>query len=239
MRFPSRAARRATNRTHGAQYRLPGHRACFAPRIHTCHVTLTWCGGAQVELLRDETAAGQVRAAVLQAPVSDREYLATLPDTAARLATSLQRIAAGAGGDLLPLADDGAAHCTRCLCVSCSDAAPISFRIAGDTPITAARFASLAGEGGADDLFSSDLSEAALAAAVGHVSVPVLLVPSLADEYVPPGVDARALMARMASAMRRSPRVDVCAIEGAPHALATPAEIAQLVDAVLALLAQL
>jgi hypothetical protein len=63
-----------------------------------------------VELLRDAPACCNVAAAVLQAPVSDREYLATLPETAPRLAAAALLVAAGRGGELLPLAGEGARH---------------------------------------------------------------------------------------------------------------------------------
>ncbi len=109
-------------------------------------------------------------------------------------------------------------------------------RAADDTPVSAARFASLAARGGADDFFSSDLEDAALRCALGHVAVPVLLASSGADEYVPPGVDARALLRRLAAAMPRAPHVALCELPGAPHAPAEPGHVAPLVDAVLALL---
>lgn len=68
--------------------------------------------------------------------VSDREWLATQPDTAARLAKAQEMVAAGRGEEVCFRADDidGAA-------------------------ITARRWASLAGVGGDDDMFSSDLSD--------------------------------------------------------------------------------
>jgi len=58
------------------------------------------------------------------------------------------------------------------------------------TPITAARYLSLAGRGGADDMFSSDLKAEELKEKLGHVcdgnpGCRALLVFSGADEYVP------------------------------------------------------
>ena len=168
-------------------------------------------------LLRRESAAVRcVCAAVLQAPVSDREYLATQPETAARLEAALRLVAAGDGGALLPLEH------------------------AGDrTPVCAARFVSLAGHGGAEDMFSSDLDAPALRAALGHVAVPVLLLPSLADEYVPACVAVPALMARLRAAMPAAPHVEVCALSGAPHAPGDEAHVSELVAAVVALLRRL
>ena len=60
------------------------------------------------------------------------------------------------------------------------------------TPVTAARYASLAGRATADDMFSSDLTDEELAAKLGHVAAregrgkrSTLWVFSGADEYVP------------------------------------------------------
>jgi hypothetical protein len=69
--------------------------------------------------------------------------------------------------------------------------------------------------------------------------VPVLLVPSLADEYVPAGIDAAALARRLGAAMHAAPWVEVCALAGAPHAPADEPHVAQLVQAVLATLQRL
>jgi pimeloyl-ACP methyl ester carboxylesterase len=102
--------------------------------------------------------ANMVCASVLQAPISDREYAESLPETPALVA----RARGLAPGELMPLQT-------------------MHNRI----PITAGRYLALATRNGADDLFSGDFSDAELAAAVGHVSIPTLLVFSLADEYVP------------------------------------------------------
>ena len=67
---------------------------------------------------------------VLQAPVSDREYMATLPETETHLAAAESMVAAGKGQELMPISAD-------------------------EAPISADRFVSLAGRGGADDMFSS------------------------------------------------------------------------------------
>jgi pimeloyl-ACP methyl ester carboxylesterase len=119
-----------------------------------------------------EKARHRVRGVVLQGPVSDRDYMATLPDTAAHiaLARSLQPAA------LMP-------------------------REAGDAPITAARYLSLAAAGGDDDMFSADLSSDELQQKLGHMAVPTLTVCSLADEYVPAGIDGEAVTKRIAAAM--------------------------------------
>lgn len=165
-----------------------------------------------VALLRccGRRARAAVCAVALQAPVSDREYLATLPDTEERLAAAQRLVDAGRGEELLP-----------------------RHSAFGATPVTAARFVSLAARAGAEDFFSSDLSDAELADALGHVDVPTTLLPSTEDEYVPRAVDAAALAARLAAAM---PRAEVCAIQGAPHAPAETQHVEALIAGVLALL---
>jgi hypothetical protein len=166
----------------------------------------------------DQCVTACVAGVVLQGAVSDREYMATLRGTAARLAAAEALLAAGRGAELLPRGGDEEED---------------------DTPVCAARFVALASLGGADDFFSSDLSDAQLCAALGHVTVPVLLAPSGADEYVPAGVDGAALAHRMAGAMHASPRVEVCVVDGAPHAPEEPCHVAQLLQAVLDMLRRL
>jgi pimeloyl-ACP methyl ester carboxylesterase len=119
-----------------------------------------------------EKARQRVRGVVLQGPVSDRDCMATLPDTAEHiaLARSLQPAA------LMP-------------------------REAGDAPITAARYLSLAAAGGDDDMFSADLSSEELQQKLGHMTVPTLTLCSLADEYVPAGIVGEAVTKRIAAAM--------------------------------------
>ncbi|XP_020960044.1 UPF0613 protein PB24D3.06c isoform X3 [Arachis ipaensis] len=87
-----------------------------------------------------------VRAAILQAPVSDREYRATLPETASMIDLAAKMISEGRGSELMP-----------------READPCS-------PITAYRYHSLCAYNGDDDLFSSDLSEDQLRMRLGHMS---------------------------------------------------------------------
>ena len=87
-------------------------------------------------------------------------------------------------------------------------------------------------------MFSADLDDGALAAILGHVSVPALLVASLADEYVPSHIDAPRLMRRLAAAMSAAPHVAICELEGAPHAPDDDAHVQPMLAAVLALLAR-
>jgi pimeloyl-ACP methyl ester carboxylesterase len=82
---------------------------------------------------RDPSGA-RLLGVVLQAPVSDREWLATQPGTAARLALSQRMVDEGRGEEVAFRATD-------------VDGAAVSAR----------RWCSLAGKGGDDDMFSSDL----------------------------------------------------------------------------------
>jgi pimeloyl-ACP methyl ester carboxylesterase len=127
---------------------------------------------------------------VLQAPVSDREYFATLADTETRLQQARQLVDAGRSHDVLLRADS---H---------------------DVPITASRWLSLAGRDGEDDLFSADFTDEQLDEKLGHVKkVPSVVVQSTADEYIPSNIDARAVAHRLAGAMGAK----VCLLEGAKH----------------------
>uniref|UniRef100_A0A7I4DMQ7 Uncharacterized protein n=1 Tax=Physcomitrium patens TaxID=3218 RepID=A0A7I4DMQ7_PHYPA len=87
-----------------------------------------------------------VRGAILQAPVSDREFRATLPETQPMLELAERMIKEGKGEELMP-----------------RDASP-------EAPITANRFRSLCAYMGDDDLFSSDFTDAQLKALLGHMS---------------------------------------------------------------------
>ncbi|XWS13559.1 hypothetical protein CRYUN_Cryun36dG0047400 [Craigia yunnanensis] len=87
-----------------------------------------------------------VRAAILQAPVSDREYRATLPETAAMIDLASSMIKEGQGSELMP-----------------KEADPSS-------PITAYRYNSLCAYMGDDDMFSSDLNDDQLRLRLGHMA---------------------------------------------------------------------
>ncbi|KAF7144561.1 hypothetical protein RHSIM_Rhsim04G0207200 [Rhododendron simsii] len=114
-----------------------------------------------------------VRAAILQAPVSDREYRATLPETAAMIDLASEMIGDGRVSELMP-----------------REANP-------DAPITAFRYHSLCAYNGDDDMFSSDLSDDQLKMRLGHMTnTPCQVIFSMADEYVPDYVDKKALVDR-------------------------------------------
>lgn len=146
-------------------------------------------------------------AVVLQAPVSDKEWLAGQPETAARLEAARDAVAAGHPGALI-----GA--CTEW------DGAPLS----------AARWLSLAGDRGDDDMFSSDLSaeelEERLALPLTGVRR-VLVLGSAREQFAPPGQDPATAAGRLARAI--GPRAQAAVLDG-DHALAgAEAEAARLI----------
>ena len=128
---------------------------------------------------------------VLQAPVSDREYFATLPDTQSKSDAAHALVAAGRGHDVLPRADSNS------------------------VPVSASRWLSLAGPDGDDDMFSSDFSDAELKEKLGHINIPVLLVQSSADEYIPRDIDGAKLVHRLANAI--GPQARAVVLDGAKH----------------------
>ncbi|CAN6171392.1 unnamed protein product [Urochloa humidicola] len=134
-----------------------------------------------------------VSGVILQAPVSDREYRATLPETAEMIDLAAKMISEGRGMDLMP-----------------REANP-------DAPITAYRYHSLCSYMGDDDMFSSDLSEDQLRQRLGHMSTTQCqVIFSMGDEYVPEYVDKKALVDRLCRALGGAEKVE---IEWGNHAL--------------------
>ncbi|KAM3366327.1 hypothetical protein ACQJBY_015644 [Aegilops geniculata] len=127
-----------------------------------------------------------VSGVILQAPVSDREYRATLPETGEMIDLAAKMISAGREMDLMPREANS------------------------DAPITAYRFHSLCAYMGDDDMFSSDLSEDQLKQRLGHMSTTqCLVIFSMADEYVPEYVDKKALVDRLCRALGDSEKVEI------------------------------
>jgi len=106
-----------------------------------------------------------IRAIILQGPVSDREYLRTLPNNEELLSLAYDMIVNNMGDELMPRNNN-------------------MMRI----PITAERFFSLAGERTSEDLFSTDLTENEFINKLGHIDIPTLIVYSLKDEYIPDNI---------------------------------------------------
>ncbi|KAM7260017.1 hypothetical protein ACFE04_015758 [Oxalis oulophora] len=127
-----------------------------------------------------------VRGVILQAPVSDREYKATLPETAELIDLASTMRKEGRGSELMPREADPCA------------------------PISADRYYSLSAYNGDDDLFSSDLSDDQLKTRLGHMSnTPCQVIFSMADEYVPDYVDKKALVERLCKAMGGAEKAEI------------------------------
>ncbi|KAH7522389.1 hypothetical protein FEM48_Zijuj07G0133100 [Ziziphus jujuba var. spinosa] len=140
-----------------------------------------------VHYMRTNAACSRaVRAAILQAPVSDREYRATLPETPAMIDLASSMISEGRGSELMPREADPTAA------------------------ITAYRYHSLCAYMGDDDMFSSDLSDDQLKMRLGHMSnTPCQVIFSMGDEYVPDYVDKKALVERLCRAMGGAEKVEI------------------------------
>ncbi|XP_073050245.1 UPF0613 protein PB24D3.06c [Primulina eburnea] len=152
-----------------------------------------------VYYLRTNAACSRaVRAAILQAPVSDREYKATLPETSSMIDLASKMLSDGRGLELMP-----------------QEANP-------DSPITAYRYHSLCAYNGDDDMFSSDFSEDQLKQRLGQMSnTPTLIMFSMGDENVPDYVDKKALVDRLCRAMGGAEKVE---IEHGNHSLSNRIE---------------
>ncbi|XP_022722988.1 UPF0613 protein PB24D3.06c-like isoform X2 [Durio zibethinus] len=140
-----------------------------------------------VHYMRTNAACSRaVRAAILQAPVSDREYKATLSETAALIDLASSMIMEGRGSELMP-----------------KEADPSS-------PITAYRYNSLCAYMGDDDMFSSDLNDNQLRMRLGHMAnTPCQVIFSMDDEYVPEYVDKKTLVERLCRAMGGAEKVEI------------------------------
>jgi pimeloyl-ACP methyl ester carboxylesterase len=195
----------------------------------------TGCQNA-IHFLRN--AATQVRsrvvAVVLQAPVSDQEAGEMEPDQPQWLRHAREECAR-----------HGEAACVEILM-------PMHMHY---SPITVSRFLALHERYGADDMFSSYLTDDELSERLNcfehsfpstHVTdmestpcprIPVLVAFSMADEYVPTSVDKHMLLTRMVSAMGSSA---ICLpIEGANHNLSEPKDgsaIEKFVDNVVVII---
>ncbi len=143
---------------------------------------------------RDGARQSKLRFLVLQAPVSDREHMLSASEKAPLyVAMAKALMAEGKGEEMLP-------------------------REAMWAPITARRFLDLATKEGADDLFSSDLTDEELRARLGHLHVPTLFLFSGADEYVPSYVNVPSLGKRFVAACRDTcPLPKAVIVEGAKH----------------------
>ncbi|KAI9687841.1 MAG: hypothetical protein M1822_001921 [Bathelium mastoideum] len=170
------------------------------------------CGGAHVDIQglngAPRVARNPVEAAILQAPVSDREAL-ELSVPAASLADAVtvaeNLVAEKRSHEIMPSA--------------------LTMQALGPAPVSAARFLALASPGpkhaGADDYFSSDLDEARLGTTFGRIprGVQLQVLMSEADEHVPERVDKEALVERWKEMVVAVWDEDGGVIDGARHGL--------------------
>ena len=145
----------------------------------------------------------QISAAILQAPVSDREAMTKLmrPDILkAGIRLAQEWTTAGMQKDVLPRAT-----------------------LSGffDSPVSAERFLSLALPGGKDDYFSLDIADKQLNATFGLVArkhMPLLILESGADEYVPDPAQKKVLLQKWQEVIHANRGKCVTSvIEGASH----------------------
>ncbi|KAI3436620.1 hypothetical protein D9Q98_006037 [Chlorella vulgaris] len=136
---------------------------------------------------RSSTDASPLRGVVLQAPVSDPEWLHTQAGTEERTAIAQRMVQEGRGEEVaFRLLDiDGAA-------------------------MTARRWLSLSQPGGDEDFFSSILTEQQLADIFGAMhGLPALVLLSRDEEYVPPELNYPAVGRRLVAAMGPAARLHV------------------------------
>ncbi|RKP04797.1 hypothetical protein THASP1DRAFT_33395 [Thamnocephalis sphaerospora] len=142
---------------------------------------------------------------VLQAALSDREYyVSSMPDHAHWVQMATQMRAQGQGQEMMPR------------------------RAFSFAAVTADRFFSLCARGGDDDMFSSDLTPTELAAIYKPVSVPLAMVLSGSDEYMPKNVSAESLLANQKAAYSGFTLMKV--VPGADHIVSGAPQIKQLLS---------
>ena len=166
-------------------------------------------GGQDVMyFMRYSPAASMVCAVMLQAAISDRDYISVTPELAVMEEEARELVSQGKGDQILVQ------------------------RFEGD-PITASRYLSLAGRLTADDMFSVDLTDAELRPILLPVCVPIFLCFSSDDEYVPFKEKQRELTARMVAILKEhSPAVKCLYLPG-DHGLSKPEFYQPFVDNVV------
>ncbi|GJJ71050.1 hypothetical protein EMPS_03400 [Entomortierella parvispora] len=117
-----------------------------------------------------------VKGIVLQGAVSDREFLSSSVENYGKYLRLAQRMINDGNGQELMVREVDVA------------------------PITANRFFSLAAVGGDDDMFSSDIPFEALHALFKEVKMPLIMVHSGKDEYIPSRVNKEKLYTQLAKA---------------------------------------
>ena len=144
--------------------------------------------------MRYSPAADMVCAVVLQAAVSDRDYIAITPELSAMEEEARELVSKGKEGQIMVQ------------------------RFEGD-PITASRYLSLAGRLTSDDMFSVDLTEEELRPILSPVRVPIFLCFSSDDKFVPSLEKQRELAARMVSILKEHSPIVKCIYLPGNHGL--------------------
>ncbi|KAF9437770.1 hypothetical protein BGZ76_011228 [Entomortierella beljakovae] len=138
-----------------------------------------------------------IQGIILQGPVSDREFMASSMDMYGKYLRLAQRmINDGKGQELMVREVDVA-------------------------PVTAYRFNSLGSVGGDDDMFSSDTPFEKMQALFGQVTIPLIMVHSGKDEYIPAHVNKERLVSQLAAACPSS--LGAVVLPDADHAISDQA----------------
>ncbi|XP_047322226.1 UPF0613 protein PB24D3.06c-like [Impatiens glandulifera] len=140
-----------------------------------------------VHYMRTNAACSRaVRAVILQAPVSDREYRSTLPQAGPMIDLATKMVNESRGSELMPREADP------------------------DAPITSYRYHSFCAYNGDDDYFSSDFTLEQLQEKLGHMSrMQCQVIFSMNDENVPDYVDKKALVNRLCKALGGAEKVEI------------------------------
>ncbi|KAK9365365.1 hypothetical protein V1509DRAFT_633223 [Lipomyces kononenkoae] len=156
--------------------KLRGGKVVLMGHSTGCQDTIYYLTRHTASLENSKLAAG-----ILQAPVSDREAMQHLfPDQYSELLEfAVSEANACRGQEFLP-----------------KRYSDLFF----STPITADRWVSLAKKLGDDDFFSSDIESEILKTTFGVISVPLLVLYSGSDEFVPGTVDKEQLISRWKAA---------------------------------------
>eukprot|EP00727_Mastigamoeba_balamuthi_P007484 m51a1_g3356 hypothetical protein (279) ;mRNA; r:432000-433027 len=162
--------------------RLVAHlRACRGATSVALLGHSTGCQDVVTYLRLPASQRSPVDAVILQAPVSDREYLASAVPEFEAIRKDAQVLASSGKPDAL-----------------------LSWKYGGLYPITAERYLSFTGHMTADDMFSSDLTDDDLRTALGHVPTAAprrMIVWGGADQYVPESVRATHIERRLSAVM--------------------------------------
>ncbi|ORZ04318.1 hypothetical protein BCR41DRAFT_425986 [Lobosporangium transversale] len=151
---------------------------------------------------------------ILQGPVSDREFMQDSMEMYGKYLRLAQRmINDGKGQELMVREVDVA-------------------------PVTAYRFNSLASAGGDDDMFSSDIPFEKMQIIFGQVKIPLIMVHSGKDEYIPAHVDKQRLVAQLSAACGQA-SMGAVVLPDANHAISDQASQIKFCEVVIQFIQQI